>query len=89
MLEKTIKKAVKKRLEELGAYQYWPVPTGLSKATLDILVCYKGKFYAIETKAPGASLTMRQKFTSEEMQLAGAKVLVIDNLEVARTFTIP
>lgn len=88
ILEATIKKAVKKRLKELGAYQYWPVPTGLGTATLDILVCYKGKFYGIETKAPNGRLTPRQNFTIEQMQAAGGTVLVINDLEIAKNFVL-
>jgi hypothetical protein len=81
MLEKTIKAAVRKRLKELGVYQFWPVQYGLGTTTLDILVCYKGRFVAIETKRPGGMLTARQIVTIQEMRANGAIVFVIDSLE--------
>jgi hypothetical protein len=84
--EGKIKLAVKKRLKELGAYQFWPVQTGYGSATLDCLICHQGKFYSIETKRPGKKPTPRQLLTIEEMQAAGAIVFVIDNLETARAF---
>ena len=84
ILEKTIKVAVRKRLTELGCYQYWPVPMGLGAATLDVLGCYHSWFFGVECKRPGGKLTQRQKFTIEEMREAGAIVFVIDNIEDAK-----
>ena len=82
MLEKTIKAHVRKRLKELGAWQYWPVPTVWGAAAVDILVCYKGRFIAIECKAPGEKLTDRQSFVLEEIKKAGGNVFVIDTDKV-------
>src|SRR5215472_9032278 len=62
MLEKTVKAAVRKRLKELGAFQYWPVPTVWGTAAVDVIGCYQGKFFAIEAKAPGRRATDRQMF---------------------------
>jgi penicillin-binding protein-related factor A (putative recombinase) len=84
VLEKTVKAAVKKRLKELGAFQFWPVQMGLGEATLDCLGCYQGKFFSVETKRPGGKLTTRQKFTIVKMREAGALVFVIDNVADAR-----
>jgi len=90
MLEKTIKEAVKKRLKELGAYQFWPVQTGFGTATIDCLGCYRpvasahGIFFAIETKRPGGKLTFRQHLTIELIKHAGGRVYVIDSVEAAR-----
>jgi hypothetical protein len=84
MLEKTVKEAVKKRLNELGAYHFWAVQMGLGGVTLDCLVCYKGTFYGIETKAPGKKPTLRQEITMQKIRDAGGEVFVIDNIEDAR-----
>lgn len=84
VLEKTVKAAVRKRLKELGCYQFWAVPMGLGTATLDVLGCYQGQFFGIETKRPGGKLTARQRFTMDEMRKAGAVVLVIDSVEQAK-----
>lgn len=83
MLERTIKAAVKKRLTELGAYQFWFVPFGMGDTTVDCLGCYQGRFFGIETKAPGKLPTLRQKFTLERIKAAGGLVFVIDSKEAA------
>ena len=88
VLEATIKNAVKKRLKELGAYWFMPVQYGLGNVTLDFLVCFQGRFIAIETKAPGRELTKQQRITVRAMQNAGATVYVVDNLEIAENLPL-
>lgn len=83
MLEKTVKAAVRKRLKEIGAYQFWSVPFGLGDTTVDVLFCYKGIFGGIETKAPGKHPTLRQKITLEKIKAAGGLTFVIDTTEKA------
>jgi penicillin-binding protein-related factor A (putative recombinase) len=83
VLERTIKTAVKKRLTEIGAYQFWFVPFGMGDTTVDCVGCYKGRFFGIETKAPGKLPTLRQKITLEKIKAAGGLVFVIDNVEAA------
>jgi hypothetical protein len=52
--EADVKKELKKYLTEIGAWQYWPVSNGMGRHGIpDCLVCYRGHFIAIETKAPG------------------------------------
>jgi penicillin-binding protein-related factor A (putative recombinase) len=89
VLEAVVKKAVKKRLKELGAYQHWPVQTGRGTRTLDCIGCYKGLYFAIETKRPGKLPTMLQNNTMEEIQQAGGMTFVIDTPEAARDFSFP
>jgi hypothetical protein len=80
--EGKVKAAVKKMLTDSqrwgSIYQFWPVQTGYGEATLDCLGCYLGKFFAIETKAPGKKPTARQKLSIRAMGDAGARVFVID-----------
>jgi hypothetical protein len=83
MLEKTVKAAVRKRLKEIGAYQHWPVLIGLGESTLDVIGCYKSKFFGIECKRPGGRLTERQKHVIENIQKAGGITFVIDSVEAA------
>ena len=82
--ERAIKQAVKKRLAELGAYQHWPVGAGYGAPTLDCIGCYRGLYYAIETKRPGFKPTKRQLITMADIETAGGIVMVIDSLEAAR-----
>lgn len=62
MLEKAVKKSLKEFLTKIGAYQYWPVPMGMGAATIDCFFCYRGMFFAVETKRPGVyKATPRQQ----------------------------
>jgi len=72
------KKLIDTVLKRHGAYYHKPVQSGFGSPTLDYVGCYKGKFYAIEAKKPGAKPTPRQELTIKIMQAAGAKVFVID-----------
>ena len=85
--EGKIKKLVNKVLDEFVGpdlsqpelYRYWPVPSGFGKSSLDCIVCYRGRFIAIETKTPGKKPTPRQELCIEEMKCAWADVFVIDS----------
>jgi hypothetical protein len=79
--EGRVKVQVKGMLKEHRAYQFWPVQTGMGKRTLDCLGTHRGRFFAIETKAPGAKLTPPQELIRQEIQLAGGTVFVIGETE--------
>lgn len=81
--EGKIKAAVKKRLNFIGAYHFWPVQMGMGSATLDCLGSWRGRFFAIETKAPGKKPTARQLVVMDEIRRAKGHVFVIDNVEDA------
>ena len=78
MIEKDVKKLVSKLLKKYGAYYHMPVQNGMGMPTLDYIGCFKGKFFGIETKAPGKHPTPRQEITIGHMKQAGAMVFVID-----------
>lgn len=84
MLEKAVKAAVKKRLKEIGAYQHWPVQLGMGEPCLDCHGCYEGRYFSIETKAPGKVPTMRQITTMARIRQAGGLVFIVDSTEQAR-----
>lgn len=48
---------------------------GLGAATLDDLVCLRGRFIGIEYKAPGKVPTARQNLTMEQIRQAGGIAL--------------
>lgn len=75
--EGKVKAKVSKVLKEYGAYYHMPVQNGMGKSSLDYVCCHKGRFLAIETKTEKGKLTLRQEATIDEMQKAGAIVLVI------------
>jgi hypothetical protein len=88
VLEYKVKRAVKKRLNELGAYHFWPVQNGMGAATLDCLGCLNGQMFAIETKATGKKPTLRQDNTREQIEAAGGVVFVIDSTEAAKNLFV-
>lgn len=74
---------VKKQVSDLlkstpRCYYFMPVPGGFGMTTLDYVGCYRGMFFAIETKKPGGKPTARQNQIIGTMQAANAKVFVID-----------
>ena len=60
-----------------GMYTYWPVPTGFGATTLDVLGCYRGSFFAIETKAKGKKPTLRQVGELHKIERAMGKTFVL------------
>lgn len=68
------KLTIKRFLVELGAYFFMPVQRGFGDTTLDMLVCYKGRFVGIEVKrgdgVPNPP-TPRQIFVMERIVAAG------------------
>ncbi len=50
-----------KPLPDAVGYYHMYVPHGYGEPALDFTGCYKGRFFAIETKAPGGTPSARQK----------------------------
>lgn len=74
---------VKKKVSDLlkgtpGVYYWMPVPGGFGESTLDYIGCHNGRFFAVETKKPGAKPTPRQLQIIASIQRAGGKTFVID-----------
>ena len=82
--EGKVKDAIKKELARAGAYYFMPVQNGMGKPSVDFLVCSRGRFIAIEAKAPGRSPTPRQLLTLEEIKESGGATVVIDSVAMAR-----
>lgn len=78
--EGKVKKKVSALLQTMPRVWYdMPVPYGFGKSTLDYIGCANGRFFAVETKAPGGQPTPRQKVIIEQMRRAGGKVFVIED----------
>lgn len=74
---------VKKKVSELlrrysDLYVFMPVPSGYGQSTLDYIVCYRGRFIAIETKRPGGKPTDRQRQMMTLIERSGGAVFLID-----------
>lgn len=85
--EGAVKKECRAYLRSIGAYVFSPVQMGYGQATVDDLVCYKGRFIAIEYKRPeGGQLTKRQETCLESVSDAGGFPIVtssVDYLKIA------
>ena len=77
--EGKVKKRVKEILDALGAYHvmYVPVGYGANKGTPDFLVCHKGRFIGIETKAGKGKTTALQDLNLQKIRDAGGVAWVI------------
>lgn len=72
-----VKARVRALLKKYGAYWHSPVQNGMGTPSLDIIACMRGKYLAVECKAPGKHLTPRQELTKHEIEQAGGHVIVV------------
>lgn len=94
--EGKVKKAVKKKLDEIGAWHYMPVQTGFGLTGVPDLICCVpmkitqemvgktiGLFCAVETKAPGKlhNTTPNQDRVIKAINEHGGFADVVDNAE--------
>jgi hypothetical protein len=79
--EGRVKAKINGVLKHLGpeCWRFMPVQTGYGSPSLDYMLCYRGRFIAIEAKAKGKKLTPLQKRTTAAMEAAGALVLIVDD----------
>jgi hypothetical protein len=74
MIERDVKRPLKKLLDDLGAYQFWPVQMGYGSTTIDVLFCWHGQFYGVETKRPGVDhATVSQMHVMGLIETAGGQ----------------
>jgi len=77
--EGRIKELIKRVLEKHKAYVFMPVPTGFQSRSVDYFACVKGRFIAIEAKAPGKVPTSRQDYVLGLIKDAGGLTFVCDS----------
>jgi hypothetical protein len=75
------KAKIKVLLKKYGCYQHWPVLNGMGAPTLDCIGVVRGFFFAVEAKAANKQPTPRQEITIRDMQLAGGKAFVVNEVE--------
>ena len=76
--EGRVKDHVKRYLKAKGAYWFMPVQNGMGAPSLDFLVCYKGRWIAIETKTGTKGMTPRQQITAKLMEAAGGSAVLVN-----------
>lgn len=76
--EGKVKAKVTKTLKAMGAYYCFPVTGGFGASGVpDILICYRGRFIAIECKAGKGRVTALQQSNLEAITQAGGIALVV------------
>ena len=81
--EGKVKAKVTKALKAMGAYYCFPVTGGFGASGVpDILICYRGRFIAIECKAGKNKPTPLQEAEMQKIRESGGMTYVIneDNL---------
>lgn len=88
--EGKVKAAVRKVLQEFGAYWFMPVQTGFGAQGVDFFCCVDGRFVAVETKRPGRvdDATPRQEMTLKAVRAAGGLAYVVDDASTLRAYLI-
>jgi hypothetical protein len=78
--EGRVKNKVKDLLRVHNAYWFMPVQNGMGAPALDFMhvQIHGAPVFAIETKAPGKTLTVRQARTVAQIRAAGGTVFIID-----------
>jgi hypothetical protein len=76
--ESKVKADVKAYLTSIGAYWFMPVQMGYGASTLDFLVCYRGRFVAVECKAKGKMPTARQRLTIKQVERNDGLAFLVD-----------
>jgi hypothetical protein len=82
--EGRVKAAIKKRLKELGVWNFSPVSNGMGVHGIpDILCCWKGRFIGLEVKAPGkrANTSALQDRQIAAIRESGGVAVVIDDVD--------
>lgn len=82
--EGRVKAAVKKYLDAQGVWHFSPVSNGMGRHGIpDIIACWRGRFIAIECKAPGkrANTSALQDREIAAIRTAGGVALVVDDVE--------
>jgi len=76
--EGRVKAKLRRVLKDYASlYTYWPVPSGYGNTTLDVLGCYRGRFFSVETKAEGKKPTLRQAGEITNIERAMGRAFVI------------
>ena len=80
--EGELKKAIKTLLDEQGAF--WSMIPGGAYAKIgdpDMVVCYKGRYIAIEAKTPVGRQSNWQKLRQEQITAAGGLYILARSVE--------
>ena len=81
--EARVKKEVKKQLDELGAFYFFPATGGYGRSGVpDVVGCYRGCFFAVECKAGKGKTTALQDLAINNIRKAGGVAIVVNETNV-------
>jgi len=87
--EAKVKKQVKKILDIVGCYYFFPQTGGYgSSGVPDIVVCHKGKFIGIECKAGDNKLTELQKHNINLINNNKGLAIVVNESNIEELITL-
>jgi len=81
--EATIVKNICDYLKKLDKCFFWKEHGGMygTAGIPDIIICYKGKFVALEAKRPGGKLTKLQEKTIKDIRAAEGAAYIVTSVE--------
>jgi len=81
--EAIVKKKVKKILDTLGCYYFFPATGGYGRSGVpDIIVCFKGHFIGIECKSGDNKPTALQELNLRQICENGGRSIVVNELNL-------
>ena len=86
--EKKVKDKVRKILDELGAYYFFPATGGYGRSGApDVVGCHRGVFFGIECKAGKGTTTALQDRELQRIRDVGGIALVVNenNIEEVKS----
>jgi Holliday junction resolvase len=87
--EAKVKNKIKKILDKLGCYYFFPQTGGYGRSGVpDIIICHQGKFIAIECKAGKGVITALQKNNIDRINSNGGLAIVINESNIEELETL-
>lgn len=83
MKEKEVVDSIKNYLQAIPNLFYWKEHGGQfgTAGIPDIIICYKGRFIALEVKRPGGKPTLLQKITLNKIEKAKGIAKLVTSVE--------
>lgn len=78
--EGEVKNAIKRFFDAHKAYYHMSVQTGYGRRTVDFLVCWQGRFVAVEAKRQGAHAKKYQENIMQQVRDSGGAAICVDEV---------
>ena len=83
MIEQDVVNLIKKYLQTIPNLFFWKEHGGQygTAGIPDLIICYKGRFIALEVKRPGGKPTLLQKITLNKIEKAKGIAKIVTSVE--------